>query len=178
MVCCRNPAVQSTTKSNHATTILQMCNARHHCLKPMTCTITYLSIKARNLCLSVCLSVCVCVYMCSSNSFADKVQGCVTPDLFGLQPLINYFINARQIPQALSTIVHHSPPHTTVMCAPEPITAHHSHVRTRANHYRAQAHDIPEETSGFIPAAARAGPGFCRRFVPVLFCASKLTVVD
>ena len=48
--------------------------------------------------------------------------------------------------------------------------SHHSHVRTRANHCRAQAHDIPEKTSGFIPAEARAGPGFCWRFGPVLFC--------
>ena len=46
--------------------------------------------------------------------------------------------------------------------------SHHSHVRTRANHCRAQAHDIPEETSEFIPAAARGGSGFCRRFSPVL----------
>ena len=51
---------------------------------------------------------------------------------------------------------------TTVTCAPEPITAELK----------------PTTTSRFIPAAVRAGPGFCRRFGPVLFCASKLTVVD
>ena len=50
-------------------------------------------------------------------------------------PLIIYFINAFPIPLALLTIA------TTVTCAPEPITAHRSHVRTRANHCRAQTHD-------------------------------------
>ena len=56
--------------------------------------------------------------------------------------------------------------------------SHHSHMYTRANHCRAQAHNTHQETSGFISAAAQAGPGFCRWFGPVLFCASKLTVVD
>ena len=52
-------------------------------------------------------------------------------------PLINYFRNALPIPVALLTVT------TIVTCAPEPITAHHSHVRTRANHCRAHFHDIP-----------------------------------
>ena len=71
-------------------------------------------------------------------------------------PLIIYFINDLPILLALLMIA------TTVTCAPEPITAELK----------------PTTTSGFRPAAARAGPGFCRRFGPVLFCASKLTVVD
>ena len=60
------------------------------------------------------------------------------------------------------SIVHRA---TAVTCAPEPITAELGHMRTRDNHYRAQAHDIPEETSRFIPAEAQGGPGFCRRFI-------------
>ena len=67
-------------------------------------------------------------------------------------PLIIYFVNALPIPPALLTVV----------TATEPITAEPK----------------PMTTSGFIPAAARAGPGFCRWFSPVMFCASKLTVVD
>ena len=63
-------------------------------------------------------------------------------------PLINYFIN--EPPQSCA---HQSQSlHTVVTCAPEPITAELK----------------PMTTSGFIPAVARAGPGFCRRFGPVL----------
>ena len=115
------------------------------------------------------MNLCVCV--CSSNVSADQDQTDLRVStwlLFGSRvcdvgfvwtamiPLINYFINALQIPRALSTRA------TTVTCAPEPITAELK----------------PTTTSRFIPAAVRAGPGFCRRFGPVLFCASKLTVVD
>ena len=111
------------------------------------CTfLIYLSIKARN------LSVCVCVCICASNISADQNQTDLRLSTWLLRgsrvcnvgfvwtamiPLINYFINALQIPRALSTGA------TTVTCAPEPITAHRGHVRTRANHCRAQAHDIP-----------------------------------
>ena len=41
--------------------------------------------------------------------------------------LINYFIIALPIPVALSSIA------TIARCAPEPVTAHHSQVRTRAS---------------------------------------------
>ena len=121
------------------------------------------------------MSVILC--MCASNISADQDQTdlrvstwllrgsrvCnVTFVWITMMPLINYFINALRIPLALSTIA------TIVTCAPEPITAHNSHVCARANHCRAHFHDIPQETSGFIPAASRAGPGFFRLFGPVL----------
>ena len=124
----------------------------------------HLSIKARNLC----VFVCVCV--CASNISADQDQTNLRLSTWLLRvsrvcdfafvwtamiPLVNYFINALQIPLALLTIA------TTVMCAPEPT-----------------ATPPTLETSRFIPAAARAGPGFCRRFGPFLFFASKPTVVD
>ena len=48
---------------------------------------------------------------------------------------VYYFINSLRIPLALSIIA------TIDMCAPEPITVHHSHVRTRANHCRVQPHN-------------------------------------
>ena len=117
--------------------------------------------KARNLCLCV----------CSSNISADQDQTDLRVStwlLFGSRvcnipfvwtamiPLIIYFINALQIPLALLTVA------TTATCAPEPITAELK----------------PTTTSRFIPAAARAGLGFCWRFDPVLFCTSKLTAVD
>ena len=103
----------------------------------------HLSIKARNL--SVC--VCVCLCMCASNISADQDQTDLrfsTWLLHGLRVcngrlvwntmilLLNDFINDLPIPLALSTIA------TIVTCAPEPITAHHSHVHTRANHCRAR----------------------------------------
>ena len=56
----------------------------------------HLSIKARNLCLSVCVWLSVCLCMCASNISADQdqtdlrvgccvVQGCATSHLFGVQ---------------------------------------------------------------------------------------------
>ena len=112
---------------------------------------TNLSIKARNLCLSVCLSVClcVCVCICASNISADQDQTDLRVSTWLLRgsrvcnviyvwtamlPWINYFRNASGIQQALSTGA------TTVMWAPEPITAHRSQVRTRANHCRTHPH--------------------------------------
>ena len=89
------------------------------------------------------ISVCLC--MCASNFSADQDQ----TDLCGSRvcnvalvwttmiPFINYFRNALRIPLVLLTIA------TIVTRAPEPITAHHSHVCTRANHCRAHPHDIP-----------------------------------
>ena len=111
--------------------------------------------------------------MCSSNISADQDQTDLrvsTWQLLGSRvckvafvwtamiPLIIYFINAVPILLALLTVA------TTATYTPEPITSHRSHVRTRANHCRAQTQD----NSGFIPTAARAGPGFCRRFGPVV----------
>ena len=126
-------------------------------------------------CVCVCVCMCMCVCVCSSNISADQDQADLRVStwlLFGSRvcnvrfvwttmiSLINYFTNALQILQALSTRA------TTVTCAPEPITAE----LTSTTYLK--------KKSRFIPAAARAGPRFCRRFGPVLFCASKLTVVD
>ena len=72
--------------------------------------------------------------------------------------LINYFINASQIPLALSTIA------TIVMCTPEPITAElksTTYLNKQADLYL-QQWELDQDFSG--------------RSVP--FCASKLTVVD
>ena len=117
---------------------------------------------------SVCLCICLCV--CASNISADQDQTDLrfsTWLLHGLRlcnfgvvwitmiPLINDFINDLPILLALSTIA------TIVMCAPKPITAHHSHVRTRPI-------TAEPETSGFIPAAAQAGLGLCQHFGTVL----------
>ena len=127
------------------------------------------------LCVCVCVCMCMCVCVCSSNISADQDQADLRVStwlLFGSRvcnvrfvwttmiSLINYFTNALQILQALSTRA------TTVTCAPEPITAE----LTSTTYLK--------KKSRFIPAAVRAGPRFCRRFGPVLFCASKLTVVD
>ena len=91
-----------------------------------------LSIKARNLCLSVCLSVCLCVF--ASDISADQDQTDLRLSIWLLCgsrvckvafvwptmiPLINYFRNALRIPLSLLTIA------TIVTCSPEPITAHH-----------------------------------------------------
>ena len=110
----------------------------------------YKSKKSLSVCVSVCLSVCLC--MCASNISAHQDQTDLRVSTWLLHtsrvckvafvwttmlPLINYFINAFRSPLALSTIA------TIVMCAPEPVTAHHSHVCTRANHCRARFHDIP-----------------------------------
>ena len=101
-----------------------------------------ISIKARNLCLC----------MCSSNISADQDQTDQSVSIGLLHgsrvcnvafvwttmiSLINYFINALRILLALSTVA------TIVTCAPEPITAHYSHVHTRANHCRAYFYHIP-----------------------------------
>ena len=127
--------------------------------------------KARNLCLSVCLCVCVSVCLCmySSNISADQDQTDLRVSTWLLHGsrvchvafvwtamilLIIYFINALPIQLALLTVA------TTVTCAPDQC--------------RAQTHD----NKRIYTCAARAGLGFCRRFGPVLFCASELTVVD
>ena len=128
--------------------------------------------KGRNLCLSVCVCVCVCLfltYLCRSgsdlpesfNMAAAWFKGVWSQICLDYNDTVNRLLHKCFINSA--SIVHRS---------------HHSHVRARANQCRAQTHDIPEETSWFIPAAAQAGPGFCRQFGPVLFCASKQTVVD
>ena len=87
---------------------------------------TYRSIKIMNLCVCVCVCVCVFLkYLCGSGSdwsesfnmaaaWFKGVQCCICLDCN--DTLINYFINALQIPRALSTGA------TTVMCAPEPPT--------------------------------------------------------
>ena len=102
----------------------------------------HLSIKARNLCLSVSMSVCQCVRVCSSNISADQDQTDLRVStwlLLGSRvcqvgfvwttmiPLINYFINALKIPQALSTGA------TTVTCAPEPISAEPTTYKKQAD---------------------------------------------
>ena len=117
----------------------------------------HISCKARN------LNVCLC--MCCSNISADQDQTELRVSTWLLHgsrvckvafvwttmiPLIIYFINALPISLALLTVA------TTVTCAPEPITAELK----------------PTTTSRFIPAAARAGPGFCGGLVP--FCSMHL----
>ena len=89
--------------------------------------------------LSVCLCVCVCVCVCACVRVCvciPQISLCLRVCDFAfvwaaMIPLINYFIDALQIPRALSIEA------TTVTCTPEPITAHLSHVHTRANHCRA-----------------------------------------
>ena len=73
-------------------------------------------------------------------------------------PLINYFINALQIPRALSTGA------TIVTCAPEPITAEPTatpHLKKQADLYL-QQRELDRDFAGGS----------------VLFCSFKLTVVD
>ena len=73
-------------------------------------------------------------------------------------PLINYFINALQIPGALSTGA------TTVTCAPEPITAElkpTTYLKKQADLYL-QRRELDRDFAGSS----------------VPFCASKLTGVD
>ena len=86
----------------------------------------YLSIKARNLCLSVCvLQISLQIRIRLTWDFQHGccvVQGCAISHLFGLNKLFQKcFTNS-------TSIVHRS---------------HHSHVRTRANHCRARLHDTP-----------------------------------
>ena len=98
-------------------------------------------------------ALCDCV--CASNISADQDQTDLRFSiwlLLGLRLcnvrfvwttvilLINCFLNALPLLLALSTIVTIV---TIVTCAPEPITAHHSHVRNRADHCRAHPRDIP-----------------------------------
>ena len=112
------------------------------------------------------MSVCVC--MCGSNISADQDQTDLkfsTWLLLGSRvcniafvsttiiPLINYFRNASRIPLALLTIAN------IVTCTPKPITAHHSHVRTRA----------PESS---LPRHTLTYQDFAGGSVP--FCTSKL----
>ena len=126
---------------------------------------------AMNLCLSACLSVCLSV--CASNISADLDQTDLrfsTWLLHGLRAcnvrfvwttmivLINYFINASQIPLALSTTA------TIATCAPEPITAEltsTTYPKKQADLYL-QQRELDQDFAGGS----------------VLFCASKLTVVD
>ena len=118
----------------------------------------HISIKARNLCL--------CVRMCASNISANQDQTDLRLWLLRgsrvcnvafvwttMIPLINYEgRNASRIPLALLTIA------TIVTCTPEPITAHHSHMCTRANHCRAHPQDKRMYTcsgtswTGILPA--------------------------
>ena len=73
-------------------------------------------------------------------------------------PLINYFINALQIPLALLTIA------TTVTCAPEPITAElkaTTYLKNQADLYLQWCELDRDFAGGSVP-----------------FCASKLIVVD
>ena len=75
-----------------------------------------------------------------------------------MMPLINYFRNASQIPLALSTIA------TIVTCAPEPITAElkpTTYLNKQADLYLQQC-ELDQDFAGSS----------------VLFCASKLTVLD
>ena len=108
----------------------------------------YLSVKARNLCLSV--FVCMCVFLkYLYGSGSDWLMWVSTWLLLGsrvcnvtfvwttMTPWINNFRNALQIPLTLLTIV------TIVTCTPGPITAYRSNVRTRANHCRAHCHPPP-----------------------------------
>ena len=119
----------------------------------------YLSIKTRNLCVSVhahaCVCTCVHVCVCSSNISADQAQTDLrfsTWLLRGLRVcnigfvwttkmlLINVCIHDLRIPLALPTIA---------MCD--------------------QSQSLQSPSRGHIPAAARAGPGLCRQFGPVLW---------
>ena len=92
--------------------------------------------------------------VCSSNISADQDQTGLRVSTWLLRgsrvctvafvwtamiALLIYFVNALRIPLALLTVA------TTVTCPPEPITAELK----------------PTTTSGFIPAAARAGLGYC-----------------
>ena len=73
-------------------------------------------------------------------------------------PLMNYFINALQIPLALLTVA------TIATCAPEPIAAEltsMTYLKKQVDLYL-QQHKLDRDfASGLVP-----------------FCASKLTVVD
>ena len=103
--------------------------------------------------------MCVCVCVCSSNISADQDQTdlrvstwlllgsrvCNVAFVWTAMILLIIYLNALQLPLALLIVA------TTVMWAPEPITAELK----------------PTTTSGIRPAAAR--PGFCRWFGPVLF---------
>ena len=132
---------------------------QHYCLQIILSL--YNSIRARNLCLSlcVCVCVCVCVCFCESNISGDQDHTdlrlstwllcgsvvCIWAFAWtAMIPWINYFINALQIPQALSTGA------TTVTCAPEPITAE----PTATPHLKKQAELYLQwcELDGILPA--------------------------
>ena len=112
----------------------------------------YLSIKARNLC----LSVCVCLkYLCRSGSDWPEIFNMAAAWFEGVQCRIcldyNYTVNKwfhKWFTNSASTVNH-----SIVTGAPEPPSLQSS------------PHDAPWETSRFIPAAARAGPGFWSRSV-------------
>ena len=121
----------------------------------------------------MCVCVCVCACARSSNISADQDQTDLRVSTWLLHgsrvcnvkivwtaiiPLTNYFINALQIPQALSTGA------TTVTCAPEPITAEltsTTYLKKQADLYLQRRELDRDFASGSVP-----------------FCASKLTVVD
>ena len=134
----------------------------------------HLSIKARNLCVCVCVCVClsVCLCMCASNIPVDQDQTdlrfspwllrgsrvCNIAFVWTVISLINYFINALPIPLSLSTIF------TIVTYTPEPITAElkpTSYLKKQAD-LNLQRCELDWDFAGSS----------------VLFCASKLTVVD
>ena len=121
---------------SHSTTqTTQTHNMLRHSLKKLH----HLSIKARNLCLSVSVCVCVCVcvclkYLCGSGSdwpvsfnmaaaWFNGVQLCICLDY---NDTVNKLFHKCFTNSA--SIVHRG---------------HRSHVHTRVNHCRAQAHNIP-----------------------------------
>ena len=120
---------------------------------------------------SVCVCVCVCVYVCLKYLFRS---GSDWPESFNMTAAwfkgvqchicLDYNDTINKLFQRCFTnsasIVNHS---HHCHYVPEPITAHRSHVFTRANHCRAHPHNIPWEKS--------AGSS-------VPFSAAKLTVVD
>ena len=118
--------------------------------------------------LPACVCVCVCVPQISLNQTDLRVSTwlmcgsrvCEVAFVWTTMiPLLNYFINALQIPLALLTIA------TIVMCTPETITAE----PTSTTH---------QENKWIYTCSAAGWTGICRGFSPILFCASKLTVVD
>ena len=122
---------------------IQAEEKQHSTKQALTCS-TYLSIKARNICLSVCL--CLCVSVCVCVCLKHLRSGSDWPEIFNtaaawfksMQRWICLDYNDTVIKwfhiwfPNFASIVNHS---------------HHSHVRTRANHCRALLHAPPPEST-------------------------------
>ena len=130
----------------------------------------YLSIKARNVCLSVCVCVCVFLkYLCRSGSHWSESLNMAAAWFKGVRRRISLDCN-----DTVKKLFHKCFTNSTSIVH----RSHHSHVCTRANHCSGPRHTLRNKQIYTCSSASwtRILPAVRSR--SVVFCASKLTVVD